>query len=189
MKKVVEVMMSNRHLHLSKEDAEKLFGEGYQLTVKKMLTDIQFAANELVTIEGPKGRFENVRVLGPYRNKTQVEVLKADCFKLGIDAPIRESGKLEGAAPLKIIGPKGKITLDEIAIVALRHIHMPKDMADKYRLEDKEFVSVKTEGERGLIFNNVLVRIIPYGDTVMHIDTEEGNSAGLSNGDMLEILS
>lgn len=188
MKKTIEVMMSNRHLHLSKEDTYNLFGGCYEITVKKMLTDVQFAANETVTIKGPKGYFENVRVLGPYRNETQVEILKSDCFKLGIDAPIRESGKLKGAAPLQIIGPKGFIDLKETAIVALRHIHMPQELADEYGLEDKQIVNVKTEGERGLIFGNVLIRIIPYGEPVMHVDIEEGNAAGLKNNDLVEIL-
>ena len=188
MKKTVEVMLSNRHLHLSKEDAERLFGAGYEITVKKMLTDVQFAANETVTLVGPKGKFENVRVLGPYRKETQVEVLKGDCFKLGINAPIRESGKLQGAAPLKIVGPNSEINLNETAIVALRHIHMPQDLADEYGLKDKQIVSVKTEGERELVFNNVLIRVIPYGDPVMHVDTEEGNAAGLKNKDLVEIL-
>ncbi len=189
MKKTVEVMLSNRHVHLSKEDAEKLFGKNYELTVKKMLTDVQFAADEVVDINGPKGNFENVRVLGPYRNDTQVELLKSDCFKLGIDAPIRESGKLEGAAPLKILGPKGEIDLKETAIIALRHIYMPQDLADKYELKDKQIVSVKTEGERELLFGKVLIRVIPYGDAVMHIDTEEGNAAGLNNKDIVEIFT
>ncbi|MGD9566766.1 MAG: phosphate propanoyltransferase [Sedimentibacter sp.] len=189
MKKTVEVMLSNRHVHLSKNDANKLFGEGYEITVKNMLTDVQFAANETVTISGSKGNFENVRILGPYRNETQVELLLADCFKLGIKAPIRESGKLNGAASLKIIGPSGEIDLNETAIVAWRHIHMPQSLADEFGLKDKQIVQVKTEGERGLIFGNVLIRVIPYGDPVMHIDTEEGNSAGLKNKDLVEILA
>lgn len=188
MKKTIKVMLSNRHIHLCKEDLETLYGQGYELT---KLRDIgsQFASKETVTIEGSKGRIENVRILGPLRKKTQVELLRSDCFKLGVNAPVRESGNLEGAAILKLIGQKGEIESIACGIVAMRHIHIKKDLAAEYGLKEGQIVSVKTEGERGLIFNNVLTRISKGSLCSMHVDTEEGNAAGLKNSDLVEIIT
>ncbi|MHC1719296.1 MAG: phosphate propanoyltransferase [Clostridiaceae bacterium] len=188
MNKLVNVMLSNRHAHLSKEDVEKLFGEGYELTVKKMLTPTEFAAEETVTLVGPKGEIEGVRVLGPARKATQVEILQSDCYRLGVESPVRQSGDLTGSAPILLTSGKGKADLKEGMIVASRHIHATQAMLDEYGLKDKQLVNVKIEGDRSLIFENVLMRFSPAGDPVMHLDTEEGNAAGIKNNYKATIL-
>jgi len=181
MDKLINVMLSNRHVHLSKDDVEKLFGEGYELTIKKMLNPTEFAAEETVTIVGPKGEIEGVRVLGPARKATQVEILQSDCYRLGVNAPVRQSGDLKGSAPVVLTSAKGKADLEEGMIVASRHIHATQDVLDEFGLKDKQLVKVKIEGDRALVFENVLMRFSPAGDAVMHLDTEEGNAAGIKN--------
>ena len=180
----IPIGVSNRHVHLCKKDLETLFGEGYELTKKSDLKQpVQFASNELVTIRGSKGEFENVRILGPIRNKTQVEISLTDSFRLGVKAPIKESGKLEGTPGLEIIGPKGKINVDEGTIVALRHIHMtPKD-ARLMNVKDGDFVDVEIFGQRRAIMSKVLVRVSDSYRLEMHLDTDEANSVSIKNGD------
>ena len=180
----IPIGVSNRHVHLCKKDLETLFGEGYELTKKSDLKQPgQFASNELVTIRGSKGEFENVRILGPIRNKTQVEISLTDSFRLGVKAPIKESGKLEGTPGLEIIGPKGKINVDEGTIVALRHIHMsPKD-ARLMNVKDGDFVDVEIFGQRRAIMSKVLVRVSDSYRLEMHLDTDEANSVSIKNGD------
>jgi putative phosphotransacetylase len=185
----VPVGISNRHIHLSQEHLEVLFGPGYELTVKKDLSQTgQYAAEETLIIEGPKSSMKNVRILGPVRKETQVEISRTDAFGLGLKPPVRDSGFLEDSPGLKLIGPKGEVELDKGVIIAQRHIHMNEADAEAFGVKDKDIVSVRVGGERGLIFDNVLVRV--RGDFVleMHIDTDEANAAMLNNGQMVEVL-
>lgn len=185
----IPIGVSNRHIHLSEEDLEILFGQDYSLTkLKDLKQPGQFAAQERVTIIGPKGKFENVRILGPTRAKTQIEVSLTDGFKLGIKPPIRESGKLEDTPGITIKGPKGSIQKYRGAIAALRHIHMPREYAEKYGFKDNSMVNVVADGIRKVAFYNVLIRISEKYALEMHIDTDEANAAGLSNGDRVKII-
>ncbi len=181
----VPVGVSARHVHLTQEHVEQLFGKGYQLTKKKDLMGGQFASNEQVTIVGTKLRaIENVRILGPVRNSSQVEVSQTDAVKLGVAAPIRESGKIKGSAAIAVVGPKGAIYLEEGCIVAKRHIHMsPKD-AQEAGVKDGEIVSVEFANERGTIFNNVQIRVDDSFTLEMHIDTDEANASQIRTGDV-----
>mgnify|MGYP000970861646 CR=1 FL=1 len=187
---VVPIGVSARHIHLTQEHVEALFGSGYQLTKKKELMGGQFASNEKVTIVGLKLRaIENVRVLGPVRKNTQVEISATDAISLGVKAPIRESGNIAGSAPIAIIGPKGAVYLNEGCIVAKRHIHMaPKD-AMAAGVHDGDIVSVKADNERGTIFNNVQIRVDDSFTLEMHIDTDEANAAQIKSGDTVRIVS
>ncbi|HHV26021.1 phosphate propanoyltransferase [Anaerosalibacter bizertensis] len=188
MKTKLPIAMSNKHIHLSKEDLEVLFGEGYELTKKKDLVQPgQFAAEERVEIVGPKGSLK-VRVLGPVRKNTQIEVSVTDAFSLGVESVIRNSGDIEGTPGLKVVGPKGEVELDKGVIVAARHIHMHTDEAKEYGVKDGDIVSVKIDGIRGLTFHNVLVRSGEGHKLEMHVDMEEGNAAGVKNGDLVEII-
>lgn len=185
----VKVGVSARHVHLSRRDMDILFGAGSELTPLKELMGGQFAAKKTVTIIGLKLRpIENVRVLGPLRKQTQVEVSATDCIRLGIKAPVRLSGDLAGSAPITIVGPKGSVTLDEGCIVAQRHIHMSPEEAAKFGLHDKQVVSVQATSARGGLLENVPVRIDPSFTTEMHIDTDEANGLGIKNGDMLPLV-
>ena len=187
--KKVKVGVSARHIHLNREDMDTLFGKGSELTPQKDLMGGQFAAKETVTIIGLKLRaIENVRVLGPLRKQTQVEVSATDCIKLGVKAPVRLSGDLAGSAPIIILGPKGAVSLKEGCIVALRHIHMSPADAAAYGVKDKQVVRVQMGGERGGYLDNVPVRVDPSFTTEMHIDTDEANAAGLSKSGKGEVL-
>lgn len=185
----VKVGISNKHLHLSQEHLEILFGKGAELTVKKELGQPgQFAAEETVEIIGPKRSLGQVRVLGPVRKETQVELALTDARGIGIKAPVRESGKLEGTPGCKLVGPCGEIELDHGVIAALRHVHLNPEQAKEAGVEDKEIVMVKVEGERGLVFDNVLVRSGEAHEAELHFDTDEGNAAGLANDVICEII-
>ncbi len=186
---LVPVGVSARHVHLTQEHVNILFGEGYQLTKKKELMGGQFASNEQVTIVGLKLRaIENVRILGPVRSKTQVEISATDARTLGIKAPIRQSGDVAGSAAIAIVGPKGAIYLQEGAIVAMRHIHMaPKD-AEAAGVKNGDIVSVKADNERGTVFNQVVIRVDDSFTLEMHIDTDEANAAGIRQGDTVKIM-
>ncbi len=187
--KKVPVGISNRHIHLSQRDLDILFGPNYQLTpIKDLKQPGQFACKETIVLAGPKGCFEKVRILGPVRPQTQIEVSQSDLFKLGLKAPVRESGDLAGSGRAIVIGPKGQLALEEGLIVAKRHIHMHTDEAKLYGLQDQDIVSVKTDGEKGLIFQNVLVRVGEKHALEYHIDTDEANAAGLSNSSEIEII-
>lgn len=187
---MVPVGVSARHVHLTQEHVEVLFGEGYHLTKKKELMGGQFASNELVTIVGLKLRaIENVRILGPVRSKSQVEISSTDAIKLGVKAPIRESGNVAGSAPIALVGPKGALYLKEGCIVAKRHIHMsPKD-AMAAGVHDGDVVSVKADNERGTVFNHVQVRVDESFTLEMHIDTDEANAAKIATGDTVRIIN
>ena len=175
----VKIESSNKHLHLQKEHIEILFGKGHELTPTKPLVQPgQFACEEKVDIVGPKNTLKGIRVLGPARPETQVEVAMTDARTLGIKAPVRESGKLEGTPGCKIVGPCGEVEIDHGVIVALRHVHLSPAQAEEAGVKDKDIVSIKIEGERGLVFNNVLVRSGDAHEREVHLDTDEGNAAG-----------
>lgn len=185
----IPVAISNRHVHLTKEDSNILFGADHSFKIMKQLSQPgQFACEEQVTLVGPKGVIENVRILGPARTHTQVELSVSDGFKLGIKAPIRDSGDLANSAGVTLVGPLGSVTLHEGAIVAARHIHMHTLDAARFGVKDKDRVSVKVPGPRGLIFNEMLVRVSDKYQLEMHIDIDEANAASLKNQDYVEII-
>ncbi|MBO8167555.1 MAG: phosphate propanoyltransferase [Thermoanaerobacteraceae bacterium] len=185
----VPVGVSNRHVHLSKEHLEILFGEGYELTqIKELSQPGQYAAKETVSLVGPKGIIEGVRILGPVRRQTQVEISRTDSFRLGIKAPVRESGNLKGTPGCMLVGPAGTVTLNEGVIIAARHIHMSPSEAKQFGVEDGDLVSVLVDGERELSFHNVIIRVNEKFRLEMHIDTDEANAALLSNGSQVKIL-
>lgn len=186
---MVPIGVSARHIHLTGEHVEILFGSGYQLTKKKELMGGQFASNELVTIVGLKLRaIENVRVLGPVRKASQVEISATDAIKLGIKAPIRESGNVSGSSPIALVGPKGAVYLQEGCIIAMRHIHMSPEDAALAGVKDKDIVSVKADNERGTIFNHVKIRVDDSFTLEMHIDTDEANACKIGTGQTVMII-
>lgn len=191
MEKKVLVETSARHVHVTKEALEILFGEGYELTVKKDLSQPgQFASNERVAVVGPKGSFPAVSILGPVRPANQVELSLTDARSIGVTAPIRESGDIEGSGACKLVGPKGEVELDCGVIAAKRHIHATPEDAEKYGLEDKQIVSVKVETNgRSLVFDDVVVRVSPKFALAMHIDTDESNAACAAPGLMGDIIA
>ena len=181
----VPVGVSNRHIHLTQEHVEILFGKGYALTPLKDLSQPgQYACKELLTIIGPSLRpIENVRVLGPVRKKTQVEISRTDSFTLKVKPPVRESGQLKDTPGIEIIGPCGSVKKDSGVIAALRHVHMtPKDAA-RFGVEDGQYIQTEIDGLRGAILCNVLVRVSDKYALEMHIDVEEANALGVKNGD------
>jgi len=187
--KKIPLGISNRHVHLSDQDLIRLFGENVKLTKFKDLSQPgQFACNEKVTLVGPKGVIEYVRILGPTRNQTQVEISVSECFKLGIKAPIRDSGDLEGSAGLTLVGPLGSVTLNQGCIIAARHIHMHPSDAKFFGVKDKDKVNVKCVGSRGVIFLEVLIRVSEKYSLEMHVDMDEANAASLRNGDSVKII-
>ena len=173
------VETSARHVHLTTEDIETLFGKGHELTVKKMLSQPgQFACEEKVTVVGPKKSIEKVSILGPARSASQVEVSLTDARTLGVTAPVRESGDVAGSAPCKLVGPCGEVELSEGVIAAKRHIHFTPEDAAEYGIKDKDIVKVKiTSDGRSLIFDDVICRVNPTYALAMHIDTDESNAA------------
>ncbi len=190
MAKTVLVETSARHVHVTQADLETLFGKGYELKVKKMLSQPgQFAAEERVTVVGPKRELANVSILGPVRKATQVELSLTDARSIGVTAPVRESGDVAGSGACKLVGPCGEVELSEGVIAAKRHVHMTPADAEAYGLKDSQIVRVKvaTEG-RALVFDDVVVRVSENYALAMHIDTDESNAAGCTPGLMGEIL-
>lgn len=186
----VHVGVSGRHVHLSQADLEVLFGAGYELTPLKELSQPgQFAAKECVTLVGPKGVIERVRVLGPVRKQTQVEILAGDSYKLGCKRAVRMSGKLEGTPGITVVGPAGTVVLKEGVIVAARHIHMTLAQAQERGLHDGQIVSISWEGERGGRLDNVIIRANDQSDLDCHIDTEEANALGIPCGSKVKIVA
>jgi putative phosphotransacetylase len=186
----VLINLSNRHIHLSVEDLAALFGAGHQLTkTKDLVQPGQFAADETVTIVGPKGKLEGVRVLGPVRPETQCEILASDIFKLGVKGcPVRESGHLDGSFPFEIIGPAGSIKKARGLIVAQRHIHFDPESAKRYDVVNGENVSLRIDGERAAVFEKVVCRASPKYALECHLDFDEGNAVGIGNGSYGEII-
>ena len=185
----VPIGVSARHIHLSKTHIEQLFGIGYELTVLKDLSQPgQFAANETVAVLGPKGQFAKVRILGPARDLTQLEVSRTDAFALGVNPPVRESGNIAGSAGIKIVGPAGEVEIEEGVIVAARHIHFHTSDAAKMGIANKEVLRVQLHGDRPLTFDDVIARVHDTYALDFHIDTDEANAAGVKTGDLATIL-
>ena len=190
MEKTVLVETSARHVHVAKEALEVLFGEGYELTKKKDLSQPgQYACEERVQVIGEKSSFPAVSILGPVRSACQVEISASDARSIGVKAPVRESGDIAGSGACKLVGPKGELELKEGVIVAKRHIHMTPEDAEKYGLKDKQVVSVKIDSaERSLVFGDTVVRVNPQYALAMHIDTDEANAVLAPAGVMGVIL-
>ncbi|WP_123040119.1 phosphate propanoyltransferase [Cohnella candidum] len=187
--KKVPIGVSARHIHLTQEHVEILFGPGAKLTEFKPLSQPkQYAANEMVAVYGPKGSFPKVRILGPARNLTQLEISRTDAFVLGIKAPVRESGNIADTPGVRIVGPAGEVTVNEGVIVAARHIHFHTSDAERWGIQDKQMLRVRIGGERGVVFEKVLARVSDNFALDMHIDTDEGNAAGVTTGEFGEIL-
>ena len=186
----VPVGVSNRHIHLSKDDVETLFGPGYELTPLKDLSQPgQFACKETLTLIGPAMRpIEGVRVLGPVRKVSQVEISRTDSFVLKVKPPVRESGDIAGSAPITIVGPKGVVTLKEGCIIANRHIHMSEEEGAQFGLKDGDYVTVEVNGERRTTFYDVQVRVNKAFRLEMHIDTDDANAAGIGNGTKVKVI-
>ena len=178
---------SARHMHLSQQDLETLFGAGYTLTNKKDLSQPgQFACEERVDVVGSKRTQKGVTILGPVRPASQVELSLTDARSLGINAPVRESGDIAGSPGCKLVGPCGEVELSEGVIVAKRHIHMTPEDAKELGVQDKEIVNVQIDGARPLVFGDVVVRVSPAFALAMHIDTDEANAAG--SGSVCKII-
>lgn len=184
----IPVAVSNRHIHLSQAEAATLFGDAPLTKLRDLSQPGEFAANETVTLVGPKGVLERVRVLGPLRQRTQVEVSWTDALHLGVTPPVRDSGKLDGSAPIAVVGPAGTVMLKEGVILALRHIHMTPEDALRFGVTDKQFVSVRKGGDRSLTLGSVIVRVSPNYRLELHLDTDEANAGLFLNGDEVELL-
>lgn len=186
---LVEVEVSARHVHLTEDDVEKLFGKGAMLHEKRPLSQKgQYLCEERVNLRGPKGNKERVAVLGPVRSATQVELSVSDCVALGVKAPLRESGDVEGSAPIEIEGPNGSIQIRQGAIVAHNHIHVPTDVAAMLRLSDKEHVSVRILSQRPVTFDDVIIRVSDAFNFRMHIDFDEANAAAVQGFTLGQII-
>ena len=178
---LVQIEVSARHVHLDKESVEALFGVGHKLTPKRELSQPgQYLEEERVDVIGPKGSFKNVAVLGPERKHVQVEVSFSDAFALGINPPIRQSGDTKGSASVTLVGPNGEITIDEGAIVALRHVHMTPEDAERLGLVDNQIVSVEALTDRKLVFEDTVIRVSPKFRTRMHVDVDEAGAAHIA---------
>ena len=186
----IKVGVSARHVHLSQADLETLFGKGHSLTPKKMLMGDQFAAEECVTLVSPSLKtIEGVRVLGPVRKESQIEISRTDTFKLKVSPPVRPSGEIKGSAPMALVGPKGSVFLNEGCIIANRHIHMTPADAEKYAIKDNDLVDVEIQNSKPTRYYNVQVRVREDFNTEMHIDTDDANAAAIKSGDRVEILT
>lgn len=186
----VKIGVSQRHIHLSREDLDILFGKGYELTPKKVLMGKEFASNEVVTLVGPSLKaIENVRVLGPVRKNTQVEISRTDTFVLKVSPPVRPSGEIKGSEKIVVVGPKGSVYLKEGVIIANRHIHLTPEFADSLNLKDNDLVDVVIDGVKPTKFYDVQIRVRDDFNVEMHIDTDDANSSGLKNGDVVHILT
>ena len=185
----VEIEYSNRHIHISKEVIERLFGPGYNLSSENKLSQAEdFAAQETVTLMGPKGKIENVRIIGPAREKTQIEILQSDAFTLGIEAPFRLSGDLDNTPGIKLVSNLNEVDLEEGVIVAKRHLHISPEEAKKNKLKNGQKIQLETKGERALIFKEIIVRVKEGFETKVHIDMEEANAAGIKQDDKGKII-
>lgn len=188
MKKIkVQIEVSARHLHLSVYDARKLFGKDYKWHKKNDISQTgQFASKEVLSVEGPMGKFEKVRIVGPERKQSQMELSVTDCHRLGIKSKVHVSGNITGAPKVVVKGPKGRVKVS--AIVAQRHLHLSQKDSKKYKLRKGQRVKVKVGGKRSVVFNEVIIRVHPTFRFRMHIDTDEANAAGVKSGDKAEII-
>ena len=185
----IPVGISNRHIHLTREHVETLFGKGYQLQPLKELSQPgQYACKETLTIVGPSLRpIEKVRVLGPERSASQVEISRTDSYLLKVKPPVRESGDIKDSAPITIIGPCGIVELKEGCIIANRHIHMSEEDGKRFGVKDGDYVTIDANGERRTRFFDVQVRVSKNFRLEMHLDTDDANAAALKNGDRVVI--
>ena len=185
MAKTVLVETSARHIHVSQEHLEILFGKGYELTVKKMLSQPgQYAAAERVTVVGPKKELANVSILGPVRKETQVELSLTDARSIGVNAPVRESGDVAGSGACKLVGPCGEVELEQGVIAAKRHIHMTPQDAKHFGVKDKQAIKLQTFTDRPVVFEDLVVRVSPDFATFVHLDYDEANACGFQKGDL-----
>jgi len=185
----IPIGISNRHIHLSQSDLELLFGKDYSLTVLKELSQPgQFAARETVCIAGPKGSFNNVRVLGPVRKESQIEISRNDAMVLGIQPPVRVSGDLTGSASLCVSGPKGMLVMSGKVIVARRHLHMTPADAKRFQVSDGQLVSLKAGEEKQCVFQQVVIRVSDQAALELHLDVDEANAADLKSGMTARLL-
>ena len=188
-KNQIKIGVSARHIHLSREDLDILFGKGFELTKKKTLMGREFASDQVVTLVGPSLRaIENVRVLGPVRKNTQVEISRTDTFVLKVSPPVRPSGEIAGSEKVVVVGPKGSVYLKEGVIIANRHIHLTPEYAKEHGIADGDYVDVLVESVKPTKFFDVQVRVRDDFNVEMHIDTDDANSAGLKNGDLVTII-
>ena len=185
----IKVGVSQRHVHLSREDLDTLFGKGFELTVSKYLMGREYASEQFVTLVGPSLKsIEKVRVLGPVRKNTQVEISRTDTFTLKVSPPVRPSGDIKGSERLVLVGPKGTVYLKEGVIIANRHIHLTPEYAKEHNISDNDYVDVEVEGIKPTRFYDVQVRVRDDFNVEMHIDTDDANSAGLKNGAKVRII-
>ncbi len=186
----IPVGVSNRHIHLSREHLDILFGAGYELTpIKDLSQPGQYACKELLTIVGPSLRpIENVRVLGPIRRESQVEISVTDSYTLKVKPPVRESGKIQGSAPITIIGPRGVVTLKEGCIIANRHIHMHTSDGARFGVSDGDYVTVDVNGKKRTRWYDVQVRVSDAFALEMHVDTDDANAVGIGNGSKVKLV-
>ncbi len=186
----IKVGVSARHVHLSQKDLETLFGKGHELTPKKYLMGGQYAAEECVTLVSPSLKtIEGVRVLGPVRKDSQIEISRTDTFKLKVSPPVRPSGEIKGSAPMALVGPCGSVFLNEGCIIANRHIHMTPADAEKYGIKDNDTVDVEIQNQKPTRYYDVQVRVNKDFNTEMHIDTDDANASAIKTGDRVEILA
>ena len=187
--KQIKIGVSNRHVHLSRGDLDTLFGKGFELTKKKTLMGREFASEQLVSLVGPSLKtIENVRILGPVRKHTQVEISRTDTFVLKVSPPVRPSGDIKGSEKIVIVGPKGVVYLNEGVIIANRHIHLTPEYAEKHGIKDGDYVDVMVNSIKPTKFFDVQVRVRDDFNVEMHIDTDDANAAGLKNGDLVTII-
>ncbi len=188
--KTITVGVSNKHAHLTREQIDVLFGQGYQLTfLRNIKQPDEFVSNETISVEGPKGTLHGIRVMGPERAKAQVELTLTSSISIGVDPAVRISANVENTPAIKLIGPKGAYDLKEGVIAAMRHLHMNPEEAEELHLSEGQQVMIESEGARGLIFKNVVVRIDPMYSLEFHIDTDEANGAGLKTGDQVRLIN
>lgn len=185
----IPIEVSARHIHLCQKDLEKLFGKGYQLNKFRDLTQPgNFASQETLTIKSDKAEIGNVRIVGPLRDYTQIEFSLTDAIFLGVEPVIRKSGNLDGTPGILLISPKAELKLKKDVIIPWRHIHINKTQASELELKEDDLVSVRVENERGLVFNNIMIRIDENSPLVLHLDTDEGNACGITQkgeGDLI----
>lgn len=185
----VSVGVSNRHVHLTRQHLDILFGANYELTKLKDLSQQgQFASNEKVDIKTDKGEIKGLRILGPIRSYTQVEISKTDSFTLGLNPPVRESGDIENSEKITIVGPKGELYIEQGVIIATRHIHLTNDDLIKYGLDKNETVKIKVNGIKGSILDNVSLKVDDSYTLELHIDTDDANASLIKQGDLVEII-
>lgn len=185
----IPIEISSRHIHLSQKHLEQLFGAGYKLQILRKLSQRgEFAAREVLTLKNGASEIKNVRVLGPTRKETQIEISQTDAYKLKIQPPIRLSGNVKKSAGITLVGPCGQVVLKQGVILAARHIHASPKQAEQYGLKDGQRVSVRVAGLRGLTFDNVIVRIAPTYNWRLQLDTDEGNAAGVIKDTVGEVL-